>query len=82
MAKIIQDALKHSDRVIGPRTRVQAEEIRLENDEWWYVPVAYYIGDGKDWAYFEMFSNVEDKLQDEGLNVLLVPRRLTAIEPD
>jgi hypothetical protein len=84
IARAVQESLKaHGSD--GRRARVESPNVRPGDEQggWWYVPVAYYPGDGRDWKFFEMFSDVEDALErDQGLNILIVPHRLHTTDPD
>ena len=76
VAMLVQKYLRKDD-FAGHTVRVVADEVRLADEahQWWWVPVIFDADPFKRYAYYEVFSKVEEQLEEnEKLNVLLVPQ--------
>ena len=79
---LVQKHLR-ADAAAGARVRVLTDKIRLgdASNDWWWVPVEFQADPFKVYYYYELFSSIEDRLEEEeGLNLLLVPRVLPLAE--
>jgi hypothetical protein len=76
LAQLIQWLLRH-EHESGKRARVYPESIiERQHDEttkWFYVPVSLAPYEHELGTFYELLSNVEEKLEEKGHNVLLVP---------
>ncbi|MEM1355654.1 MAG: hypothetical protein AAGC44_08330 [Planctomycetota bacterium] len=64
----------------GKRVRVDPDQIVEEDaggrhQKWFYVPVDIAPYENELGIFYELFSRVEDELENEGIDVLLVPHR-------
>jgi len=76
VARLVQEYLKRSPGE-AKEVRVVAEDVRLGDsaDEWWWVPVLFNQDPYKRYFFYELFSDIEEQLEEkEHLNVLLIPR--------
>ena len=77
LAHRIQDALRR-EHASGKRTRVEPDGIIEETpghgeQNWYYVPVKFVPRKYELATFYEMFAEIEQQLEAEGLDVLLVP---------
>ena len=79
VAKAVQDLLNQR-RGEGVAARVVANEVRAgadNNSDWWWVPVEFTDQSNKLSAYYDVFAEIEENLEEQQhLNVLLVPRKV------
>jgi len=74
VAQLVQDYLQRSPGE-AKEVRVVAEDVRLGDDQWWWVPVLFNQDPYKRYFFYELFSEIEEQLEEkEHLNVLLIPR--------
>jgi hypothetical protein len=78
IANLIQTQLRH-EHSTGKRARIDPTEIveryHDESTVWYYVPVTIAPYEHELGTFYELFSNVEEKLEEQGINILIVPTR-------
>ncbi len=83
IATVVQEYLRRNPGE-GEPARVVAEDVRLGDaaHAWWWVPVVFDADPHKRHLYYELFSTIEEQLdENEHLNVLLIPRPTQLPEP-